>query len=239
LCFHKIGDLADFERKIRFLCRHYNVVSLNDFTAGRLSLRELNVCITFDDGSISSLEATSILERYHVPATFFLCSGYLDCRTQEEWESFCRERLKLQIPESSMGWDGAQFLAHHPLFQVGGHTRHHKSLGRLEDPEEVLREILSDKQILEEQLGCTVEHFAYPFGYPGDFAGHARNAVTKAGYRLAVTLIPGPNTTTRDRLLLHRDCLDEVSSSFLIRAWMEGGYDFWKALQIRRQLNEL
>lgn len=234
VCFHKVPDLEVFERKIRLLRRHYAVVPLDAFLAGAVVGDGINICVTFDDGYASWLDALPVLERYEVPATFFVCSGYLDCTTRPEWERFCRERLGLRNPEPSIGWDGAQALARHPLFQVGGHTRHHASLGELEPADQVVREVADDRQMLQVRLGQEVRHFAYPFGLPASISTAARAAVQQAGYQSAATAIPGPNTSGRDRFLLYRDCLDEVSSGLIMQAWLEGGYDFWKSLQLRR-----
>ena len=70
-----------FEALIHQLSRHYECISLAEAVrraaAGELSGRTLS--ITFDDGYADNFEiALPILERYNVPATFFVASGFLD-----------------------------------------------------------------------------------------------------------------------------------------------------------------
>src|SRR5689334_489104 len=50
--FHDIPAAAveDFRRKILYLKSSTNVVSLDDYFAGRLSQSRINVVVTFDDG---------------------------------------------------------------------------------------------------------------------------------------------------------------------------------------------
>lgn len=70
-----------FELQMSFLARHLNVLPLREaaqcLRAGRLPRRAC--CITFDDGYADNLTvALPILEKYRLPATVFVATGYLD-----------------------------------------------------------------------------------------------------------------------------------------------------------------
>ena len=69
-----------FERHVRYLAAHYNVMRLEE-VAARLrtgqSLPTNAVCITFDDGYADNLEAARTLNRYGVSATFFITADCL------------------------------------------------------------------------------------------------------------------------------------------------------------------
>jgi peptidoglycan/xylan/chitin deacetylase (PgdA/CDA1 family) len=70
-----------FEVHMKYLSRHYKVVSLGDLRrhleAGDST--EMVVAVTFDDGYRDNYEcAFPILERYNIPATIFLTTGVLD-----------------------------------------------------------------------------------------------------------------------------------------------------------------
>lgn len=70
-----------FERQMRFLARHFAVLPLRE-AAQRLkngTLPYRACCITFDDGYADNLTvALPILEKYRLPATVFVATGYLD-----------------------------------------------------------------------------------------------------------------------------------------------------------------
>ena len=74
-------DAKHFDRHMQFLAHHFNVLPLRD-AARRLQSRELPgraCCITFDDGYADNLTvALPILEKYRLPATVFVATGYLD-----------------------------------------------------------------------------------------------------------------------------------------------------------------
>lgn len=72
---------AAFDRQMRFLARHFAVLPLREaaqrLQAGTLPHRAC--CITFDDGYADNLTvALPILEKYRLPATVFVATGYLD-----------------------------------------------------------------------------------------------------------------------------------------------------------------
>lgn len=62
-----------FEELLQYFKQHYNVISLDDFYAGNFVPEKFNIAITFDDGQLNNYElAAPILEKYNMPATFFI-----------------------------------------------------------------------------------------------------------------------------------------------------------------------
>jgi peptidoglycan/xylan/chitin deacetylase (PgdA/CDA1 family) len=92
LIYHRVNDDNDpffpaistalFEQEMRFIGRHYNVVSLAEVVnvlAGRSSKPVL--AITFDDGYQDNYHnALPILRRYELPASIFLTTESMDSR---------------------------------------------------------------------------------------------------------------------------------------------------------------
>ena len=93
LCYHSINELnnakifnpnivetENFHKQMKFLKKHYNVISLKYFIDNHKKLTDnKNVIITFDDGYKDNLtNAYPILQRYKLPATLFLATGFVD-----------------------------------------------------------------------------------------------------------------------------------------------------------------
>ncbi len=89
-----------------------------------------------------------------------------------------------------LDWDALRTLADEPLCTIGAHTLTHPILGAL-DPATAVGEIAGSKRAIEERLGRTIRHFAYPVGDPAA-AGPREFAMARgAGFATAVTTRPG------------------------------------------------
>ena len=95
LCFHGVTNnpnfkinnrhmpVHEFDRLIRYIARNYTVVSVdelfNQLENGTPKNKKKRICLTFDDGYLNNLTtALPILEKYQVPATFYIISEGID-----------------------------------------------------------------------------------------------------------------------------------------------------------------
>jgi peptidoglycan/xylan/chitin deacetylase (PgdA/CDA1 family) len=74
---HKFNTLfltrERFEEQLQYYKKYFNVVSLDDYYAGRFSNDKFNICLTFDDGLANNFHYVSpLLTKYRLPATFFI-----------------------------------------------------------------------------------------------------------------------------------------------------------------------
>jgi len=175
-------SVDDFVHHVRGLRQDgYALLSLTDCRnraeQGRLPDRV--VCIIFDDGKESCLRlAVPVLAQEGGVATFFIVPGWLGRRN-----ILAASEVK---DLASLG------------MEVGSHSMTHPFLTELA-PADLDREVGGSKQFLEDLLGRPVECFSYPFG---DANSKVREAVEKAGYRLACGSRGGANQLPVDWLSL-------------------------------------
>ncbi|MGH2757044.1 MAG: polysaccharide deacetylase family protein, partial [Actinomycetota bacterium] len=87
------------------------------------------------------------------------------------------------------------------------------------------------KRLLESWLEREVQFFAFPFGDVSSYSIETAAIVRDAGYKGAMTLLPGINTLRQNPFELHRDCLDDVPPGMVMKSWLSGGYDWPNAIR--------
>jgi peptidoglycan/xylan/chitin deacetylase (PgdA/CDA1 family)/endo-1,4-beta-D-glucanase Y len=117
----------------------------------------LTVSLQFDDGR-GQAEAARILDRHHIPATFFVNTGYTG------------------TGDGYFTWKELHDLAARG-HEIAGHTLTHRDLATLSLPEQ-RREICGDRQSLVSH-GFAATDFAYPFG---SYTDATEKIVRECGY---------------------------------------------------------
>jgi peptidoglycan/xylan/chitin deacetylase (PgdA/CDA1 family) len=95
---------ATFERQMAFLSRRRCVLPLSQvlesIDAGR-PLPPRTVCLTFDDGYLDNLTVVApILEKYGLPATLFLATGYVE-RAETQWADALHHMLRARTVDQA------------------------------------------------------------------------------------------------------------------------------------------
>lgn len=88
-------------------------------------------------------------------------------------------------------------------FEIGSHTLTHPILSRL-SAEELGRQVVASRSLLEERTGRRVRYFSYPNGKMEDASAAVFDAVNRAGYEAAVSTIEGRVGRGSDRFFLER-----------------------------------
>jgi peptidoglycan/xylan/chitin deacetylase (PgdA/CDA1 family) len=224
-----------FECHMRTLAATADVVSLHELRArqarglgtGAGESGKPLVCVTLDDGYASACEsALPILERYGIPATFFVTAAYVGSREPMPFDRWGRLNCGRVGVESwrAAGWRELERAIHGGLITIGSHSFRHLearecAAGHLREEAERSRDTLRAR------LGA--EHaraYAYPYGSSrlGDVTDAYEQAVRAAGYDLAVTTDLGLARASDNPFRLPRIEAHQVDSAPVLRAKVRG-----------------
>ncbi len=115
------------------------------------------VSYTFDDGLRNQyLIAAPVMERLHIPGTFFIIPGEV-AASDEKVES------KKPGAWGGVTWDEVRSLASKG-FEIGNHGYSHENLAKLTDkPDELEHEIEYSADVIERETGTFPMSFCYPY----------------------------------------------------------------------------
>ncbi|MFN2565211.1 MAG: polysaccharide deacetylase family protein [Gemmatimonadaceae bacterium] len=189
--FHRVDDrlrgnpitctTGEFRAFCAFFSRYFTVVSLGQLL-DKLDRGEHvggHLVITFDDGYKDNTRAAAELERWALPACFFVATNFIESNHVPWWDA---ER---SIASEWMSWDDVRRLLDNG-FEIGSHTMNHVDLGKV-DGDEAKREIVQSAERLRAELGTDVPFFSYPYGRPWNVTAANRERVRRAGYRCCLS----------------------------------------------------
>jgi peptidoglycan/xylan/chitin deacetylase (PgdA/CDA1 family) len=224
LFYHRISNDRDelavspcnFRRQMDYLAaQSYRVVDVLE-AAELLDRGEpvaKTVGLSFDDGYLDNAEeALPVLAERGFRATVFVAPAVVD-----GWATFGWYGSQPPL----LGWDEIVELDREGTLRFEAHSLTHPNLLTLRDAA-AREEIFGSKLALEARLRRPVEAFSYPSGLYGI---RERGLVAAAGYRVAVSCEPGPNTRGSDRLALRRRQIDARDNLLDFRAKVAGAHD--------------
>lgn len=145
--------------------------------------------ITFDDNYLCWHRALPLLDKLGVQATFYMNTAPIrDMASAADITAFF-DRIEFDGDRETLSCAEIREIrsAGHV---IGAHTHSHYDLTTL-PRDEWARELLWNKQVLEDILGEGVEHFSYPFGMRRYFDEDLRAYCLEHGFRTIAAGIPG------------------------------------------------
>jgi peptidoglycan/xylan/chitin deacetylase (PgdA/CDA1 family) len=173
---------AELRSQLQYLREQsWRGISVTEALSTNASNPQMDVVITFDDGSETDLLAAApLLEEMKFKATFFVIVGWLG-RSGYLSESQLR-------------------ALHAQGFEIACHSMNHSYLTALSDIE-LYTETAEAKARLEQILGVQVDHLSCPGGF---WNRRVACAAKRCGYRSVATSRPGVNTGQTDPYCLAR-----------------------------------
>ena len=209
VAFHRINDAlpadgltcgsAKFDAFCRFFKQHFRVVSFREQVLACRDGVDMGgtLSITFDDGYLDNFDvAAPILRRHQLPATFFITTEFVNSNRVPSWDH------DLPLQPGWMTWDHVRALMQQG-FDIGCHTATHINMGS-SDPQLVQSELLLSKQRLQQELGRSIDLFAYPFGGPDQISERSLQLVREAGFLSCAACHGGANDAIADPYRLNR-----------------------------------
>jgi peptidoglycan/xylan/chitin deacetylase (PgdA/CDA1 family) len=167
-----------------------------------------SVAITFDDGCETDLIAVApVLAELGFQATFYVTAGFI----------------------GSSGYMSAPQLRslHDMGFEIGCHSMTHPYLPALEDSK-LRDETAGAKQVLEQMILASVQHFSCP---GGRWNPRVADAIKAAGFRTMATSDPTPNTPGTPQFALGRVAMLRSTSLETFPRICRGQGLLWTRLQ--------
>jgi peptidoglycan/xylan/chitin deacetylase (PgdA/CDA1 family) len=218
--YHQINtSVSIFASQMRWLRQAgYRTIDLPEMMNALHTVRDLSktVVLTFDDGYQDFYsDAFPVLKQCGFTATVFLASD--------------------RIRNTAACIEGADYLTWSEVRELysqgisfGSHSVTHadfRSLG----PEEIDYELGYSKETIEQEIGAQVESFSYPFALPEedrDFTRYLADTLENLGYTNGVSSAIGRAKPRDARFFLPRLPVNSWDDVELLRAKLEGGYDW-------------
>ncbi len=171
LAYHRIGggselqldiEPAVFDEQMAHLADVGTAVDLDELLgesseSGSSDRPELTgrVAVTFDDGTSDFIDhALPSLVHHRIPATYYIATDFI-----ERQQPFPNDG-------HPMSWSGLAEALSTGLVTVGSHTHSHAVMANL-DPTTADQELARAVGLIQDRLGVSPDHFAYPKGVFG------------------------------------------------------------------------
>lgn len=222
---------ANFERQMKYLADNkFKVICLDRLQDVLDSEEKGNfIILSFDDGYADNFDyAFPILKNFNLPAIIFLATRFIN---QYKFNDY-HQNARLYPGLNMLTWKQIDLMLSHGI-SFGSHTHSHIDLGKA-SLEDIEKEIITSKEIIEEKIGKSAHFFAYPFGQLNNFNSNALRILNKFRFKFACSSIWGGFETIINPYILPRCLIEHDDTLEDFQSKISGFWDYLRYIQLAK-----
>lgn len=202
LCYHSVSEAGNkytisqevVKEQLLKMKKYADFVSLDEIidNSTRQKRNRPLISLTIDDGYADVMDLLPFVKKHNIPVALFVLS-----------DPEKANRTELDHTGRLLTWNEIKIL-HKNGWTIGCHSATHADFHSL-TVEQLRYEIQKAKVRIEKQLRSPVNYFAYPKGV---WNKQIAEAVTKAGFTAAFTVMPGCVTRNTRKHIMPRAVID-------------------------------
>ena len=227
----------NFIKQIKFYKKNFDLIGENYFFKEKKKInKKPKLLITFDDGHISNYHIMKILDKYKIPAIFFIPYQFINRKreknillenkvTNKKYNiiSSLKKDIDNQYKTLSMSFKELRRLSKNN-YSIGAHGYSHIRLSQSLKKKKLEREIIDSKKFLEKKLQIKINSFCWTFG---DLKSYSANAskIIKKNYKLSFMTCAKPFEFDQSLFQIHRFNIENFFSLFHVAFVLSGIYE--------------
>lgn len=246
----KEKNLFNFEERIKQIRKTHSFISPDfffDYLKGKKILNKKSVLITFDDGFLSSFNATlKILDKYNIKAIFFIPTAILDLKSKKEKINFLVNNIYFNnLNNQKLEQEDYEFMKikHLKILYKNGHmicphTHSHVKVNTLKLTSSFNDELVKSKNIINKLFRNKLNVMAIPVG--------SHRVINKLSLKKIISnydynfmTIYGKNIDSTNPHLLYRVNFPQDSTEKYIIKILNGFYDAFYHLRMKNLISKL
>ena len=238
----------NFLKQITFFKKNFDIVDLESIKKFKFSEKP-KLILTFDDAHVSNFQISKILQEENIPAVFFIPVNFV----YRDSEQNLKQEYDLAVNKFSILSDynldqkndyKKLSMTHENLlelidknFEIGCHSLNHVRLNNNLSLNELQKEIIESKIILERNLKTKINYFCWVIGDKESYSSRAYNLIKK-NYELSFMTLCESFKVNSDHHKIHRFNVETNFSLNQVAFILSGIYEFMYNKR-RSELNDI
>ena len=226
----------NFLKQITFFKKNFDIVDLKSIKKFKFSEKP-KLILTFDDAHVSNFQISKILQEENIPAVFFIPVNFV----YRDSEQNLKQEYDLAVNKFSILSDynldqkndyKKLSMTHENLlelidknFEIGCHSLNHVRLNNNLSLNELQKEIIESKIILERNLKTKINYFCWVIGDKESYSSRAYNLIKK-NYELSFMTLCESFKVNSDHHKIHRFNVETDFSLNQVAFILSGIYEF-------------